>query len=178
MKRNEMIEKLMSKASVNQEEAEKVLEECNWDLLDSIIYLERNGKVENNDITTIVEFNEDNEEQKSDSKKKEEKFSGIGEIIGRIFKFIGKFISKANNNYFEVRKENEKPVRISITISILLLIFLFIPTLVLLLIGLFCGYRYSLQGKSFNYDGVNNVFEEVSKSAETIKKDFKEGYEK
>ena len=28
-----------------------------------------------------------------------------------------------------------------------------------------------------NYDGVNTVFEEVSKSADTIKKDFKEGYD-
>ena len=28
-----------------------------------------------------------------------------------------------------------------------------------------------------NYDGVNNIFEKVSKSADNIKKDFKKGYE-
>ena len=49
---------------------------------------------------------------------------------------------------------------------------------VLLIVGLFCGYKYSISGPDFNYDGVNNIFEEVSKSANHIKKDFKEGYEK
>ena len=54
MERNEMIKKLMEKAYVTNEEAQEVLEKCNWDLLDAIIYLERNGKVENNETTTII----------------------------------------------------------------------------------------------------------------------------
>jgi len=77
-----------------------------------------------------------------------------------------------------VRKENEKPIRISLTISVLLLIFLTIPIAVLLIIGLFCGYKYSISGTNVNYHGVNTVFEEVAKSADNVKKDFKEGYEK
>ncbi|HHD2752842.1 TPA: DUF4342 domain-containing protein [Clostridium perfringens] len=173
MERNEMINTLVRKANISQEEAQEVLEKCNWDLLDAIVYLERRGKVENNEVTalTVVEV-------KEDKKKQDEKYGGIGEIIGRMFKFIGKFIRKANKNFFEIRKDNEKPIRISLTISILFLIFLSVPTIVLLIIGLFCGYKYSISGSDFNYDGVNNVFEEVSKSADHIKKDFKEGYEK
>ena len=46
MKRNEMIEILMGKANVIHEEVEEALEKCNWDLLDSIIYLGRNHKGE------------------------------------------------------------------------------------------------------------------------------------
>lgn len=173
MERNEMINTLVRKANISPEEAQEVLEKCNWDLLDAIVYLERMGKVENNEVTalTVVEV-------KEDKKKQDEKYGGIGEIIGRMFKFIGKFIRKANKNFFEIRKDNEKPIRISLTISILFLIFLSVPTIVLLIIGLFCGYKYSISGSDFNYDGVNNVFEEVSKSADHIKKDFKEGYEK
>ena len=94
-----------------------------------------------------------------------------------MFKFLGKFIRKGNENFFEVRKENEKPIRISLTISLLLLIFLSVPCIILLIVGLFCGYKYSISGPSMNYEGVNTVFEEVSKSADTIKKDFKEGYD-
>ncbi|WP_346938426.1 DUF4342 domain-containing protein [uncultured Clostridium sp.] len=178
MERNEMIEILIEKANVSCEEAQEVLEKCNWDLLDSIIYLERRGKVENNEATTIIEVKEEEQEKKEDNKKHDEKFGGIGEVIGRIFKFMGKFIKKGNNNFFEVRKENKKPIRISLIISILLLIFLSVPSIVLLIVGLFCGYKYSISGSNVNYDGVNNIFEEVSKSADTIKKDFKEGYEK
>lgn len=178
MERNEMIEILIEKANISREEAQEVLEKCNWDLLDSIIYLERRGKVENNEATTIIEVKEEEQEKKEDNKKHDEKFGGIGEVIGRIFKFVGKFIKKGSNHFFEVRKENEKPIRISLTISILLLIFLSVPSIVLLIVGLFCGYKYSISGSNVNYDGVNNIFEEVSKSADTIKKDFKEGYEK
>ena len=178
MERNEMIEILIEKTNVSCEEAQEILEKCNWDLLDSIIYLERRGKVENNESVTIIEAKEEEQKKKEDNKKHYEKFGGIGEVIGRMFKFVGKFIKKGNNNFFEVRKENEKPIRISLTISILLLIFLSVPSIVLLIIGLFCGYKYSISGSNVNYDGVNNIFEEVSKSADTIKKDFKEGYEK
>lgn len=177
MERNEMIKKLMEKAYVTNEEAQEVLEKCNWDLLDAIIYLERNGKVENNETTTIIEVKEEEQKKEDYSKKKDESYGGIGEVIGRIFKYLGKIISKGNKNYFEIKKDNEKPIRISLTISIILLILFMPPTVVLLIIGLFCGYKYSVGGPNMNCDGVNDVFEKVSESAGTIKKDFKKGYE-
>ena len=177
MERNEMIKKLMEKAYVTHEEAQEVLEKCNWDLLDSIIYLERSGKVENNDTTVIIEVKEEDQKKEDNTKKKDERYGGIGEVIGRIFKCLGKFIAKGNKNYFEVKKDNEKPIRISLTISILLLVFFLPPTAILLVIGLFCGYKYSVSGPNMKCDGVNDVFEKVSESADTIKKDFKKGYE-
>ena len=177
MERNEMIKKLMEKAHVTYEEAQEVLEKCNWDLLDSIIYLERSGKVENNDTTVIIEVKEEDQKKEDNTKKKDERYGGIGEVIGRIFKCLGNIISKGNKNYFEIKKDNEKPIRISLTISIILLILFMPPTVVLLIIGLFCGYKYSVGGPNMNCDGVNDVFEKVSESADTIKKDFKKGYE-
>lgn len=179
MERNEMIEILMAKVSVNKEEAIEALENCDWDLLDAIIYLERKGKVKNNETTTIIEVQSESqkEEKKKGHKNYDEKCGGIGEIVGRVFRFIGKVLKKGNENYFEIRKENEKPIRISLTISVLLLIFLFIPSAILLVVGLFCGYKYSVVGAHINYEGVNDIFEKVSESADTIKKDFKEGYE-
>ena len=177
MERDEMIKKLMEKAHVTYEEAQEVLERCNWDLLDSIIYLERSGKVENNDTTTIIEVKEEDQKKDNNTKKNHESYGGIGEVIGRIFKGLGKIIAKGNKNYFEVKKDNEKPIRISLTISILLLLFLMPPTVIILIIGLFCGYKYSIGGPNMKCDGVNDVFEKVSESADTIKKDFKKGYE-
>ena len=177
MERNEMIEIIIAKANVTREEAIEVLEKCNWDVVDSIIYLERSGKVENNDTTTIIEIKEEEQKKEDNTKKKQESYGGVGEIIGRIFKCLGKLIAKGNKNYFGIKKDNEKPIRISLTISILLLVFFMPPTVILLIIGLFCGYKYSIGGPNMNYHGVNDVFEKVSESADTIKKDFKKGYE-
>ena len=183
MERNEMIEVLMEKGKVSREEAQAALENCDWDLLDSIFYLERKEKAEKKSEKTIIEVDikenkENGEEKNTHNKSSQEHFGGVGEVIGRIFRFIGKVIRKGNENFFEVRKENEKPIRVSLTISVLLLVFLTIPSVVLLVLGLFCGYKYSIYGSSMNYDGVNTIFDEVSKSAESVKKDFKEGYEK
>ena len=183
MERNEMIEVLMEKVKVSREEAQAALENCDWDLLDSIIYCERKEKAEKQNEKTMVEVDikenwEKSEDKKAHSENREDHFGGVGEVIGRIFRFIGKIIKKGNENFFEVRKANEKPIRISLTISILLLVILTLPSIVLLGLGLFWGYKYSIYGSSMNYDGVNTILEEVSKSAETVKKDFKEGYEK
>ncbi|WP_010296745.1 hypothetical protein [Clostridium senegalense] len=185
MEKNEMIEIIIKKANVTREEATEALEKCNWDVIDSIIYLEKNGKIKSNTIenATIIEVKEEEQEDHREDKKKnrkkhEERYGGIGEVVGRVFKFISKFIKKGNENCFEVKKENEKPIRISLTISILLLIFLSVPTIILLLIGLFCGYKYSLSGAHNNYNSVNNVFEKASESADNIKNDFKKGYAK
>ncbi|MGL4453255.1 MAG: DUF4342 domain-containing protein [Sarcina sp.] len=107
-----------------------------------------------------------------------ESFKGIGEIIGRIFRFIGKIIKKGNTMYLEVKKDGEKTIRISLTLSVIFLVFLSVPTIILLVTGLFMGYKYSVSSKDMNCAGVNSMFDEISKSADTIKKDFKEGFNK
>lgn len=174
MDRNEMVKVLMEKADITKEEAEAALDKCDGELLDAIIYLEREGKLKDSKKEFVIE----EKKQHKEEKKNDNGCGGIGSVVGRIFKCIGKIIRKGNDNYFEINKDGEKPIRISLTISVLLLIILTAPSLILLVVGLFCGYRYSIVGKSFNCDGVNSVFEGASKSAENIKNDFKEGYSK
>ena len=91
MERNEMIEILMGKANISRIEAEEALEKSDWDLLDAIFYLEKMGKFEDRN-TTIIEVKEKDNERK-ENQKKEDKSGGVGEIVGRIFKFIGKMLS-------------------------------------------------------------------------------------
>ena len=167
----EMIEMLMKKANISKEEAEEVLEKLNWDLLDSIIYLERRGKVENNEETTIINVSEEN-----DGESKKESNGGIGKIVGRIIKFLGTLINKGNKNYFEIKKEKEAPIKISLTISVILFILAFWIVGALLVVGLFLGYKYSIVGPNFNDIKVNDILDKASESAENIKNDFKEGY--
>ena len=45
MNEYEKVEKLREKANVSYEEAKAALEKCNWDLLDAIVLLEREGKI-------------------------------------------------------------------------------------------------------------------------------------
>lgn len=180
MERKEIIEQLKSKAMVTYEEAEEALEKCNWDILDAIIYLERKGKVNNSGSTVLIklseesDFKESKEESKNQSEK--EKCGGVGSLLRRFFKFVGKMIKKGNENYFEINKDNEEPIRISLTISAILLIIGFWLVAILLVVGLFLGYKYSLSGPDVKSDTVNDIFEKASNSATDIKKDFQSGY--
>lgn len=45
MEQLEKVEKLRQRANVTYEEAKQALEACNWDLLDAMVYLEKQGKV-------------------------------------------------------------------------------------------------------------------------------------
>lgn len=167
MERKEMIEKLMNKANVSYEKAEEALEKSNWDLLDAIIYLERERKEEEESkaVVCVPEIHNDNEGP-----------DGLGKLLGRMFKFIGKIIRKGNVNYFHINKEGKEPIKISITISMILLIFAFWPTMILLVIGLFLGYKYSIKGKDIKSNEVNNVFNKASETAKNIKNNFNAGY--
>lgn len=176
MERNEMIEILMGKANISRIEAEEALEKSDWDLLDAIFYLEKMGKFEDRN-TTIIEVKEKDNERK-ENQKKEDKSGGVGEIVGRIFKFIGKMIKKGNENYFEIRKENEKPIKVSLTISALLLVLFFWAVAILLVVGYSVDIDTQCLVQIWIVTGVNDVLEKVSESADNIKKDFKEGYEK
>lgn len=176
MEREEMIKVLMEKAKVSYEEAEEALQKCDGDLLDSVIYLERKKKAESNETNTIIEVFEERKEENESEENHKKKSGGIGEVIGRIFKFIGKAIGKGNENNFEIRKEGKKPIKISLTISVLLLIIAFWPVAILLIIGLFTGYKYSITGPNTNNEKVNDILDKASQSADNIKDDFKEGY--
>ena len=66
----EMVELLRQKANVSYEEAKAALEASDWDLLDAIVLLEREGKVPENDARFSTKAEE---EKKEESKKKRER---------------------------------------------------------------------------------------------------------
>ena len=173
MTKNEMIEKLMKKFNVTREEAEKALEICDNDLLDAVIYLEKK-KRRNNDDTLILDLKKESEYKEE---KEEGSLDGIREILRRVCKVIGKIIRKGNESSLNIKKNNEKPIKIPLTLLVILLFVCMPLVLILAVVGLFCGYEYTLSGKKSQYDSVNTVFKEVSKTATIIKDEVKNGYE-
>lgn len=171
MEKKEMIKKLMEKVNVTESEAKEALEKCNYDILDAIIYLERKEK-EAKEVKYVDLAKNNTEEENKEGKKG----SSIGETLGRFFKFIGKLIKKGNENYFEIKSKNEKPLRITMTISIILLVIAFWPVAILLVVGLFLGYKYSIVGDNTSIEKVNDVFDKAANVADDIKEDFRKGY--
>lgn len=173
----EQVEKLRAMANISYDEAKTALEAANGDLLEAIIYLEKQGKVnppngggcytsqKPSDIGTAV-FNE--------NCWKKHKHSHNGKKFMSALKKIGRFcldlIQKGNANTFEVLREEESKAKVPVTVLALLLIFAFWITIPLLIVGLFFGFRYRFHGPDFKGNTVNNAMNSAADAAEDLKK--------
>lgn len=166
----EKVEKLREHANVSYEEAKKALESSNWDILDAMIYLEQNGKVNGPDKASYttqaqkVTIEVDSKESKS----------GFMDTLKRFGNWCVKWIEKGNNNSFCVEKENREIFRVPITLLVVLLIFAFWVVVPLLVVGLFFSMRYRFAGpdvRSVDID-INKAMDEAAEAAENIKNEF------
>lgn len=172
----EKVEKLKEKAGVSYEEAKAALEACNWDMLDAIVFLEKKGKVNGPENTSYSTQYEEPEHFEQASSQYTENSTSFGGLIKRFLQWCGNVIKKGNEHYFDIERKGEHIVSIPITILVILVIITFWAVAVLLIVGLFFGFRYRFRGPDFKPDTINNVMDKASKTAENIKNDIKTGF--
>ena len=80
----EMVELLRQKANVSYEEAKAALEAANWDLLDAIVLLEREGKVPENDARFSTKAEEKAAEEGKKKKDRDGAFKDGARTVGGI----------------------------------------------------------------------------------------------
>ncbi len=106
-----LVEKLKEKTGITYEEAKCVLEINNWDILDSILYLEEQGKVKRPSVSIFYtnEYNENYEDEDQQFNfqevKKDNNYKSNNNFEG-IFEAICKVIDTCNNIFIEIRGKN------------------------------------------------------------------------
>ncbi|MDF2840855.1 MAG: ubiquitin-associated- protein [Clostridia bacterium] len=145
------IDELRKRASVSYSDAKEALEECNGDMLDALVYLEKNNK---------------GQYAKTANQK-----SGFLDKLNELFR-------KGSNTRFIMHKQEKIILNISINIAVLITLITlpFIQITALgLLIALFTGHRFKVQGCSNDTDNINHALERVSNAADEIKERFASG---
>jgi len=165
MDRIEMVERLREKAGVSYEEAKAALETSNWDLLDAVVLLEKEGKVRDAAYSTKRATKD---EQKQTSQKEEKPKSDGFE---KFMRFCGRIIHKGNTNNLVVLRNGERKFSLPVTALALLLIFAFYFTIPLIIVSLFFGFHYKFTGPDLGKDSINNVMEKATNAAEAVKKE-------
>ncbi len=170
----EQVEKLRERANVSYDEAKAALDATNGDLLEAMIYLEKQGKAKapaGDGFYSSGKTNNQSTEQSDECKRKNETrgetFSGLLKRFGR---FCLKLFHKGNINTFEVFKGEESKASVPVTVLVLLLLFAFWITLPLMVIGLFFGLRYRFIGPDLGSVTVNSAMDSAAKAAEDIKR--------
>lgn len=176
----EQVEELRKRANISYEEAKKALEEANGDILEAIIILERQNKIDPPQGGGYYSTKDNSKEQesyeRSDSRSKsndKEVSVSIGDLLKKLGGFIMKLIEKGNKNHFEVVKNGEKVIKLPVTVLALLAIFMFWIIFPLMIAGLFFGFRYGFSGPDLGREDINRAMDSVAGLAENIKKEVK-----
>lgn len=180
MEHMEMVEKLREKANITIEEAKAVLEKNNWDMLDAMIELERQGKIEDGVKASTEDqraaFYETVSPTVTGQAFEEEKTGASGEKKNRkkVRRTLKKIFRMSIDNSFVVKKNEEVLVRVPVLVPILCVVASFWITAIVLFIGLIFGLKYSFEGKELGKDTINETMEKASDFAQNIVDEIKE----
>ena len=177
----EKVEKLREKADVTFAEAKEALDIAGGDILEALIYLERQGK------STVpagggffsgagYEYESQYQQAPVHKERREKKQKPDGESFGDMMRRLGRFclnvLNKGNSNFLDAKKGDNLIFSCPVTALVVLLIFFFWIVVPLFILTLFLGFRYRFRGADLGRDSVNQVMDNASSVVEDVKQSF------
>lgn len=168
----EKVEKLMEKANITQEEARAALEQNNWDLLDAIVALEREGKVSGG---TAHHSTEAEAAEPASEPKHQSRFS---EHASSFWEQAKRIIQIGNENLFVIHHKGRQVLSVPVTVLVILIVCTNIWSVIALAAGLFFGLRYSILGKELGKPAVNEAMDKAANAAENVRETVEDSLRK
>ncbi len=164
----EMVEKLRQHANVSYEEAKAALEAANWDMLDAMIELERQGKVRAGAAYDTGRGNGTQYEKVNATASAKREHTGWKNFCSS----VRSLFRKSCQNSFRVTRNGNELISVPILVMIVLMIACFWILLPVLVVALFFNCRYSFVGPDFKDESVNRAMGKATDAAESIKETF------
>lgn len=140
----ELIDELRKRANVSYEDAKEALENSNEDILEALVYLEKQNKI-----------------------KAEQKPERCG--LWNKFKAL---IKKGNASRFIIKKRDNILLSMPVTLAIIIAILANHLALIALIIALIFGYRIKFEGPKGDNLEINRVMDKVSDTIDNAKKNL------
>ena len=169
----EKTEKLVEKAGVSYTDAKRALDEANGDILDAMIILEKEGKVQSPENSTYSTKYEEQAQYVSVPKQVERQRMEDEESTGtKMKRGISKIWHFLSSNYLSIKKKNgELVANLPLWGAALLLILGWSVILVVVVISLFFGFTYSFKGEA-DLGIANKAMNTASAAAEKVKEEY------
>jgi hypothetical protein len=172
----EKIEALRKKANVSFEEAMEAMEACDYDILDAMVYLEKQGKLNSGSTANYTTSSGSDTSQEFEQAQRSYENScqrtSFGELINKFGKWCGSIVKKSLEIDFCVTKNDNNLMKVPVLVLVLALVIAFWFFAILLVVGLFCGCKYYFQGLDTATINLNEICEQASETCVNIKKDF------
>lgn len=176
MDKLEKVELVREKAGVTYQDARDALEACDYDVLDAIIWLEERGKTEARTASyetvgtagraSSPEMIEAQQEYHKSSKK-----TKFGEQWAKFYDVLKKLIREGLEMTFVAEREGARVVTIPL-LFVIIGVIAWGLSIWLLIIGLFFGFRYKIEGANPVTIDVNDVMDKAADAAESVKSNF------
>lgn len=181
----ELVEKLVEKTGLSYGEAKQALEKTDWDILEALIQLEAQGRINGGKTAQYTtsstnnsqQYQQNQQNQQYQQNSQSEKKSTAGENFKKTTKSLGEWLKsvfdKGNKNSLVMHKNDEKKLEIPVTAFVVLLIFCFWVIIPLMIVALFFGCRFSFSGNELGKESVNSAMGKATDIADNIKSEFK-----
>ena len=173
MDQMEKVDKLRERANVSYEEAKTALEANNWDLLDAMVALEKEGKTSGPQQTNYsTSYEQQQEYVRVEEKVREQQNEKphVGRTIGDA---VRRFFRICRDNFFCVRRHDELIFKLPLIVVVLILLVAWKVTLVVGIGALLFGFRYSFEGK----DDLKEANDFMNGAGDVVES-FKEGFQR
>jgi len=140
--RLEQIDELRKRCNVSYEDAKEALEKCEGDMVEALVYLEKNNKV---------------------------KAEKAGEEKSSFFDKIKALMKKGNDIRVIIKKKDRIVINLSLNVSILIAIFAFHVVIVGLIMALIFGFRIRLETNKGEEVKANQTLDKMQDSIQDIK---------
>lgn len=169
----EKVEKLRTRANVSYEEAKEALNASNGDLLDAMIYLEKQGKTATEAAYVSAPLAQNPFKSESNgSADAADKKAKRAEAAGKVKGFIKKVACVLRDNTFVVERKGNVLFTLPAWALAIIIVLLWHVSLPAIVIALFFGVRYRFEGKD-DLSKVNNVMNKAGEAADSVIDTFK-----
>ena len=194
MENYQKVEQLVNKTGCSYEDAKAALEGCEWDMLDAVISLEREGKVNKETaeqkaeepIEIIPEVSadkvagsssqqitytyDDSSSGNSDKAGNTGKADGTGKRGRRLWKRIKSILM--NNRMVVFKSSGQQIMDLPIVIPVIALIAFFWATLIVAVGAMIFGCRFHFEGEDLGKTNINSTMDKATDYAEKIRNDL------
>jgi len=136
----EQIDELRKRANVSYEDAKNALEQCEGNLIEALVYLEKQNKI----------------------KPEEKPFNESTCNGSKFFKIVKKLVKKGNETKLIVKKEDTVVLNICVTLCIILSIVATPLVILALIFALATNHKIRIQKKNDENLEVNKIFDKMS----------------
>lgn len=188
------VEQLVNKAGCSYEDAKAALEGCGWDMLDAVISLEREGKVNketveqkseepveiipevsaekvsgsnSQQITYILDDSSSGNNGKAGTSGKAE---GTKKRDHKLWKRIKSILM--NNRMVVLKSNGQQIMDLPIVIPVIALISFFWATLIVAVIAMVFGCRFHFEGEDLGKTSINSTMDKATDYAEKVRSDL------